>query len=303
MRVAITGSSGLIGRALAGALGADGQQVLRFVRSGTPGPGTATWDPPAGRIDVTALETADAVVHLAGKSIGAARWTVKEKRELVDSRVASTRLLATTMAGLDRGPRVLVCASGIGYYGDRGDEVLTETSPPGSGFLAGLSVAWEAAADPARAAGLRVVHVRTGLVQTPQGGTLARLLPLFRLGLGSRFGSGGQWWSWITLDDVVGIYRHALATPTLAGPVNAVAPNPVTNAEYTAALARVVGRPRLVPFVPRFGPRLVLGEMADELVFYSARVQPAAALVAGYRFRWPELTPALRHLLGHPAAA
>ena len=230
-------------------------------------------------------------------SIGARPWTRRVRQEILGSRVRSTRLLADTLAGLAGrgGPRVLVVASAVGYYGNRGDEPLTEASAPGGGFLAGVCRAWEAAADPARAAGVRVVHVRTGLVQA-RGGLLGRPLPHYKLGLGGRLGSGRQWWSWIALDDVVGIYRHALTAEELRGPINATAPHPVTNAEYAATLARVLGRPALLP-IPRFAPRLLLGDMAEELLFFSAKAAPAAALATGYSFRFPTLEPALRHIL------
>jgi uncharacterized protein (TIGR01777 family) len=273
--------------------------VLRLTRSPSPGPGAARWDPAGGTIDSEALVKADAVVHLAGRSIAALRWTPKVKREILDSRSRGTRLLATTMADLPDGPRVLVTASGVNFYGDRGDEVLTETSPSGEGFLAEVCRQWEGAADPARAAGIRTVHVRTGFVQTPRGGVLPRLLPLFRAGLGGRFGSGRQWWSWVTFDDVIGIYRHALATNAASGPLNATAPNPVTNVEFTATLAKVLRRPTLLP-VPSFAPKLLLGQMADELLFASARVHPAATESSGYSFQHATLESALRHLLTHP---
>ena len=309
MHVAVTGSTGLIGSALVRLLVAEGHTVTRLTRSQTRGSSDpsgqvdeASWDPGGGTVDTGALAAADAVVHLAGKGIASGRWTDAAKREIRESRARGTRLLAETMAGLADGPRVLVSASGVHYYGDRGDEVLTERSGPGGGFLAEVCRAWEGAADPARAAGLRVVHVRTGVTQTREGGSLPKQLPLFRLGLGGRFGSGRQWWSWVSLHDVAGIYRHALVSDGLEGAVNAAAPNPVTNAEFTATLARVLGRPALAP-VPRLGPRLVLGEMAEELLFYSIRVQPEATLASGYRFRWPELEPALRHLLNRPTAA
>jgi len=258
-------------------------------------------------IDAAALAGVDAVVNLAGKGIGARPWTAGVKREITESRVRGTRLLAETLAGLAResggstGPRVLVVASGAHYYGDRGDESLSEGSSPGQGFLSGVCQAWEAAADPARAAGIRVVHVRTGPVQA-RGGMLAVLAPLYKLGLGGRLGSGRQWWSWIALDDVVGVYRHAIATEELEGPVDATAPHPVTNAEHSATLARVLGRPALLP-VPRFAPRLLLGDMAEELLFYSAKAAPAAALATGYVFRFPALEPALRHVLRRPSAS
>jgi uncharacterized protein len=301
MLVAVTGSTGMIGSALVSRLAGDGHEVLRLTRSPSPGPGAARWDPAGGTIDAEALAKADAVVHLAGRPIASLRWTAKVKREILASRVQGTRLLADTMAGLPDGPRVLVTASGIHYYGDRGDEVLTETSPAGEGlFLSEVCREWEAAADPARAAGIRTVHVRTGFVQTPRGGALQLQAPLFRLGLGGRLGSGRQWWSWVTLDDVVGIYRHAVVSGAASGPLNATAPNPVTNAEYTAALARVLGRPALLP-VPGFAPRLLAGRIADELLLSSSRVHPAATEASGYTFQHPELEPALRHLLDRPA--
>jgi uncharacterized protein (TIGR01777 family) len=302
MLVAVTGSTGLIGAALARRLEAEGHRVLRFTRSAPSGPDQARWDPMAGRIDADALATADAVVHLAGRGIGdGLRWTRKTKRDIRESRVRGTRLLAETMAALagDGGPRVLVCASGVHWYGDRGDEVLTESSGPGSGFLAGVAHAWEAAADPARAAGLRVVHIRNGIVQAAKAPVVARQLPLFRLGLGGRLGSGREWWSWIALDDTVGLYRHALLTDDLQGPVNGTAPNPVTNATYAATLARVLARPAFM-VAPRFGLRLVLGELAKELLFPSLRVRPAVAQASGYTFRFPDLEPALRHVLHRP---
>src|SRR6266508_1856862 len=264
MHVAVTGSTGLIGSALVRLLVAEGHTVTRLTRSEPRGSSgsvrEARWDPAAGTVDAGALAGTDALVHLAGKAISSGRWTRKVKREIRESRVR------------------------------------------GTGLLAEVCQAWERAADPARASGLRVVHVRTGPAQTTAGGSLPRQLPLFRLGLGGRFGSGRQWWSWIALDDVVGIYRHALVTDGLEGAVNATAPNPVTNAEFTTTLARVLGRPALAP-VPKLGPRLVLGEMAEELLFSSIRVQPEAPLARGYEFRWPELEPTLRHLLNRPAAA
>jgi len=306
MLVAVTGASGLIGTALARRLEAEGHQVLRLTRSRPTGPGQVQWDPAAGRLDPDALAKADAVVHLAGAGIGdKLRWTAKVKRDILQSRVEGTGLVARTMAELAKGPgpggpRVLVCASGAHYYGDRGDEVLTEASGPGDGFLAGVVRQWEAAADPARAAGLRVVHLRTTPVQDASGAGLQKQALLFRLGLGGRFGSGRQWLSWIALDDIAGAYLHALTHDDLDGPLNAAAPNPVTNAEFTTTLARVLHRPAAL-HVPAFAPRLVLGEFADEMLFASIRVRPARLLETGYRFRFPELEPALRHTLGRPA--
>jgi uncharacterized protein (TIGR01777 family) len=300
--VAVTGSTGLIGGVLVRQLEADGHRVLRFTRSQPTRSDQARWDPMGGRIDADALARADAVVHLAGRGIGdGLRWTRRIKEEILQSRVRGTRLLAEAMAGAagSGGPRVLVCASGIHSYGDGGDAVLTESSRPGSGFLAEVVRQWEAAADRARAAGLRVVHIRNGIVQAAKAPVLARQLPLFRLGLGGRLGSGRQWWSWVALDDTVGLYRHALLADDLEGPVNGTAPNPVTNAEFTATLARVLGRPAFLA-VPEVVPRLLLGQLAEELLFASLRVQPAAAQASGYAFRFPELEPALRHLLDRP---
>jgi uncharacterized protein len=301
MLVAVTGASGLIGTALVGRLQAEGHRVLRLTRSRPSGPDQLQWDPMAGRLDPDALAKADAVVHLAAANIGdKLRWTARTKREILQTRVEGTGLVARTMAELAKGPggpRVLVCASGAHYYGDRGDEVLTEASSGGRGFLADVVRQWEAAADPARAAGLRVVHLRTGPIQDAAGAGLPKQALMFRLGVGGRFGSGRQWLSWIALDDIAGAYLHALAREDLDGPVNAVAPNPVTNAEFTATLARILHRPAVL-HVPAFAPRLVLGEFADEMLFSSMRVRPARLQATGYRFRFPELEPALRHTLG-----
>jgi uncharacterized protein len=301
MLVAVTGASGLIGTALVGRLQAEGHRVLGLTRSRPSGPDQLQWDPMAGRLDPDALAKADAVVHLAAANIGdKLRWTARTKREILQTRVEGTGLVARTMAELAKGPggpRVLVCASGAHYYGDRGDEVLTEASSGGRGFLADVVRQWEAAADPARAAGLRVVHLRTGPIQDAAGAGLPKQALMFRLGVGGRFGSGRQWLSWIALDDIAGAYLHALAREDLDGPVNAVAPNPVTNAEFTATLARILHRPAVL-HVPAFAPRLVLGEFADEMLFSSMRVRPARLQATDYRFRFPELEPALRHTLG-----
>jgi uncharacterized protein (TIGR01777 family) len=301
MLVAVTGSTGLVGGALTPRLAAGGHQVVRLVRPATtallPGERAVSWDPAAGAIDSTGLVGVDAVVHLAGESIASGRWTEARKRRIRASRVGSTRLLAEALARLARPPRVLVAASATGYYGDRGDEVLREESAPGSGFLAGVCREWEAAAEPAARHGIRVVHLRIGLVLSRAGGALASLLTPFRLGAGGPVGSGAQYWSWITLDDLLGAILHALTTEALAGPVNAVAPNPVSNREFAKTLGRVLRRPALLR-LPAFAARLVLGEMADALLLASARVVPARLQATGYAFRAPTLEGALRHELG-----
>jgi uncharacterized protein (TIGR01777 family) len=302
MHVAVTGASGLIGSALTALLTTGGHRVTRLVRRPARDGDEVSWDPEGGTIDADRLRGVDAVVNLAGENVGGGRWTVEHKRRVLDSRVRGTRLLAETLAKLDDGPRVLVNASGINAYGyDRGDELLTEDSSPGGGFLADVVRQWEAATEPARSAGLRVVLVRTGIVQSPAGGALKLQLPLFRLGVGGPLGSGRQWTSWITLDDIVGLYLHALTTPDLEGVLNATAPEPVTNAEYTRVLARVLRRPARIR-VPRLGPAVLLGrEGAKQTALVNLRVLPERALAGGYRFRHPDLETGLRHLLGRTA--
>lgn len=300
-RVAITGMSGMVGTELGRVLSTGGHVPLAVVRNGSDPPeaahGTAGWDIGAGTMEAAALEGLDAVVHLAGEPI-AGRWTPEKRRRIVDSRVEGTGLLARTLAGLERPPGVLVCASAIGLYGDRGDTRLDEAATPGDGFLADVVRAWEEAADPARAAGIRVVHLRLGLVLWPGGGALERLLLPMRAGVGGRLGSGRQWWSWVTLDDVVGAVLHAVATDELEGPVNVAAPGAVRNAEFTDVLARVLNRPAFLP-APAAALRAVLGEdAADELLLSSARVVSAALERTGYRFSDPVLEAALRHQLG-----
>ncbi|MGH9111839.1 MAG: TIGR01777 family oxidoreductase, partial [Acidimicrobiales bacterium] len=260
------------------------------------------WDPAGGTIEGGALAGIDAVVHLAGAGIGDKRWTPERKREIRESRTLGTGLLTRTLAELPRPPAVLVSASAIGYYGERGDEELTESSPPGDSVIADVVQAWEGAAQPAVDAGIRTVFARSGMVLSAEAGALPRMLPLFRFFVGGRLGSGRQWWSWVSIDDEVGAIRFAIDRGDLVGPVNVTAPEPVTNAQFTAALGSVMHRPTVVP-VPAFGPRLVLGrELADELLFTSQRVVPTALTAAGYRFAHPDLPTALRAVLGSRAA-
>lgn len=294
MDVAVTGSSGLIGTALVRRLTADGHTVRRVVRSGEGG---VRWDPAAGTIDAEALAGVDAVVHLAGEGIGNRRWSEAQKQRILDSRVEGTGLIAATMAQLDPKPAVLLSASGISVYGDRGDGVCTEATEPGEGFLPDVVRAWEAAAGLAAEAGIRTAFLRSGVVQSPDGGALKKQLPLFRFGLGGPMGGGRQWFPWISIDDEVGAIVHLL-TADVTGPVNLVAPEAVTNATFTKVLGSVVGRPTLLP-IPKFGPRLLLGrELADTLLFWSTRAAPAALEASGYEFRHPTLEPALRAMLG-----
>ena len=294
MRIAVTGSRGFLGSALASFLAQQHHEVVRVVRSGAAA-GDIVWDPAAGRVPSGAFDGVDGVVHLAGESL-AGRWTPAKKAAIHDSRLRGTRALSDALAGAPRRPRVLVCASAVGYYGNRGGEILTEHSMPGTGFLADVCQAWEAAADPARQAGIRVVSLRIGVVLSPKGGALAKLLTPFQLGLGGVVGDGRQYWSWIALDDVIGAMDRALMHQALAGPVNVVAPSPATNREFTATLGRVLGRPTMVP-LPAFAARLMLGEFADEALLASARVQPSVLVGSGYRFRYPDLESALRHVL------
>ncbi len=298
MHVAVTGSTGLIGTALAKRLSADGHQVTRLVRR-TPRPGEARWDPLAGTIEVAPLGDVDAVVNLAGAGIGDHRWTDEYKQELIDSRVRGTELLATTMAALDRPSAALLSGSAVGFYGARGDEELDESSDAGSGFLADLAVRWEAATAAATEAGIRVAHLRTGIVLSDRGGALKKQLPLFKLGLGGKMGSGKQWQSWISLDDEVGAIVHLL-NGTHAGPVNLTAPNPVTQAEFANTLARVLGRPAFLP-IPSFGPKLLLGgELADNLLFTGQRILPKVLQATDYEFRHDTLEQSLRVILQRP---
>ncbi|HYI61128.1 MAG TPA: TIGR01777 family oxidoreductase [Acidimicrobiales bacterium] len=303
MRIAVSGSRGLIGSALVRSLQADGHRVARLVRAGgRVGEGDVRWDIEAGEIDTAALEGVDGVVHLAGEGIAAGRWTDEHKRRVRESRTRGTALLSEALAALDVSPRVLLSGSAVGYYGDRGDEELTEASPAGDGFLPELCTAWEAAAGVARQAGIRVAHLRSGIVLDPEGGALAKQLLPFKLGLGGRAGRGDQWLPWITLADEVRAIRFLL-DHDVAGPVNLAAPAPVTNATFARTLGRVLRRPAVIP-LPHLLTKLPagIGPLVDNLLFPSAKVRPAALTEAGFTFEDPELEPALRALLDRPAA-
>ena len=295
MRVLISGATGLVGTGLAGLLGARGDQVLRLTR-GPAAPGAVPWDPQVGALDPRALEGLDAVVHLAGENIAGGRWTPARKARIRESRVQGTRLLCERLAQCQRPPAVLASASAIGYYGDRGEALLSEDSPSGQGFLAEVCRAWEEAAEPARTHGLRVAHLRFGMILSARGGALARMLLPFRLGLGGRIGSGRQYLSWIALDDALRVLCQVLDQPTLRGPLNVVAPQPCTNAEFTQTLGQVLRRPTVLP-LPAWAARLALGEMAEGLLLSSQRVLPARLLESGFRFELPDLAGALRQLL------
>jgi hypothetical protein len=295
-RVVIGGASGMIGSAVAAALRARGDTVHRLVRRAEiQEPDEIWWNPVENTIDDVALQGADVVLHFGGRSLDA-RWAEPVKQEIRQSRVRSTRLLAETVAKLDRKPSTLLVVSATGFYGDRDDEVLEETSARGHGFLADVVVAWEAAADPAREAGIRVIHPRCAPVLSERGGALARMLPVFRLGAGGTLGNGRQWFSWIALDDLVRAVEWLLDESALDGAVNVSSPEPVTNAEFTEVLGRVLHRPT-VTRAPEFALRLVYGEMADEMLFTSQRVVPRRLLNAGFRFTYPKLEDALRHIL------
>lgn len=277
------------------ALSARGYRVTPLVRR-EPGPGEIRWDPAGGGLDPEALRGVEAVVHLAGENISDGRWTASRKQELLESRRTGTRLLAEAVARATGGPRTMISASAIGYYGDRGDEQLTETSAPGAGFLPEVAEAWEKATEPAKAAGVRTVSIRIGLLLTPEGGLLQRMLSPFRLGVGGPLGNGKQWMSWIAADDLMGGFLHALSRDDIRGAVNAVAPEPVRNADFTRTLGRVLHRPAVIP-VPAFALRLAFGEMADGAILASTRVVPAVLQASGFPFKHPTLEPALRHLL------
>jgi uncharacterized protein len=294
--ILLSGSSGLIGNSLIRTLKQNRISTIRLHRK-LSSDDAALWDPYAAKPvhDPESLEGITAAVHLSGANV-AARWTSSYKRTILESRVTPTRALATLLAGLRSRPAVLVCASAIGIYGGRGDEVLTEASAPGGGFLADVCVSWEKATQPATDAGIRVVHLRLGVVLSPAGGALARMLPVFRAALGGRVGSGRQWMSWIALPDATRAIMFALETPTLSGPVNVVAPNPVTNSEFARALGAVLHRPTLLP-VPAFALSLAFGEMAKATILESERVIPERLIRAGFHFEYPDLEAGLRAVL------
>ncbi|HXM37832.1 MAG TPA: TIGR01777 family oxidoreductase [Gemmatimonadales bacterium] len=301
MKIVVSGASGLIGSALAPRLASQGHDVVPLVRR-VPRPGErgVAWDPETGRIDQGGLEGCDVVVHLAGENVFG-RWTAAKKQRIRDSRVKGTRLLSEALARLARRPSVLLAASAIGYYGHRGDEELTEQSSPGDDFLAHVGREWEAATVPAARAGIRVVNLRFGVVLTPTGGALAKMLPPFRLGLGGHVGSGSQFLSWIAFDDALDAIMHMLITTSLAGPVNVTAPGPVTNRDFAKTLGRVLRRPAVVP-VPAFALRMAFGAEGADMLQSGQRVLPARLLSSGFRFQYGELEPALRHLLAAPSS-
>ncbi|MFC9296983.1 TIGR01777 family oxidoreductase [Streptomyces sp. NPDC057011] len=295
MRIAVTGSTGLLGSALVRSLRADGHEVVRFVRRPPAAADEARWDPGRGYVDRDALAGCGAVVHLAGAGVGDQRWTAAYKKEIRDSRILGTDTMARALAALAQPPQAFVVGSAVGYYGDAGDRVLDEHAPAGTGFLAGVCVEWEAAAQPARAAGIRTAYARTGLVVAPEGGAWGRMFPLFRAGLGGRLGSGRQYWPYISLRDHIAALRHVIDTPSLSGPVNLTAPEPLTNRQVTAAMARVLRRPAALP-VPAVALRIALGEFASD-VLGSQRAVPTRLLESGFVFREPGIEQAIRAAL------
>jgi uncharacterized protein (TIGR01777 family) len=297
MKILISGASGLVGKALVSTLRADGHSVARLVRPGSAASaGDIVWDPMTATVDVAAMEGMEAVVHMSGANIAQGRWTAARKAVLRSSRIDTTRVLVDALASLRQKPRVFVCASAIGYYGNRGDEVLTESSAIGTDFIALLVRDWEAEANRAEASGIRTVMLRFGVILSSEGGALSRMLLPFKFGLGGRLGSGRQWMSWIALDDAVAIVRAAIADERLAGPLNVVAPNPVRNADLTRITAAVLHRPAILA-APAFALRIALGEMADALLLASQRVIPERLLAAGYSFQFAEFESALRNVL------
>ncbi|MDQ3666501.1 MAG: TIGR01777 family oxidoreductase [Acidobacteriota bacterium] len=296
MKLLISGSHGLVGKALFKSLRAKGHEIFRLVRHAPVSDSEIEWSPDRYSIALARLEGFDAVVHLAGESIASGRWDEEKKHKIRESRVKGTKLLSDALAKLARPPQTLISASAIGYYGNRGNQLLTETSPAGDDFLAGVCIEWENSTAHAAEKEIRVVNTRFGIILDSEGGALAKMLTPFRMGVGGKIGSGEQWMSWIALDDVVGAIEFVLATDTLKGPVNFVAPNPVRNYEFTKTLGKVLSRPTIFP-IPAFGVRLVFGEMADALLLSSQRVEVKKLNEAGYQFRYSVLEAALRHVL------
>jgi uncharacterized protein (TIGR01777 family) len=299
MRIIIAGASGMIGQALTCGLREAGHEVFRLVRRAAAEPNEVSWNPAAGEIDAARLETMDAVINLSGENIGAGRWTATRRERILRSRIDATRTLVSAMAKRSRQPAVFLSASAVGYYGDRGDEVLTERASIGHGFLPEVCLAWETHAEGAARAGIRTVLLRFGVVLSAEGGALAKMLPLFRVGLGGPLGRGNQWMSWIALPDVVGIVDHALTDSSLRGPVNVVAQHPVLNREFAATLGRVLRRPAFIP-APAVALNIVFGQMARETILISQRAVPERLEKAGYLFAYPDLESALRAILDPP---
>lgn len=298
MRILVSGSHGLVGSALTRSLEAQGEvDVIRLVRhSVTPGAKEIEWNPVSYSIGVGQMEDVDAVIHLAGENIAESRWSREKKRRIRESRVNGTKLLCDALVSLKEPPRAFLCASAIGYYGDRGDELLTEESSPGEDFLAGVCVDWEKSTNGAAEKGIRVVNLRFGIILSAEGGALKQMMPPFRLGIGGRIGSGKQWMSWITLDDIVGAIEHILYHGDIGGPINVVSPNPIRNAEFTKSLGQAISRPTIFP-IPEFGVRLAFGEMADSLLLSSQRVSSQRLTESGYPFRARNIQEALSRLL------
>jgi uncharacterized protein (TIGR01777 family) len=296
MKILISGSHGLVGSALANSLRRDGYEVFNLVRRAPHSESEVEWYPERGSLALARLEGMDAVVHLAGESIAEGRWNDEKKKRIRESRVKGTTVLSEALANLRHPPKTLISASAIGYYGSRGDLILTEQSAPGNDFLAGVCLEWERATESASQQGIRVVKARFGVILSADGGALKKMLPPFRMGVGGRIGSGKQWMSWIALDDVIAGLTFAINNEALVGPVNFVAPKPVTNAEFTKALGKALSRPTIFP-IPEFGVRLAFGEMADALLLSSQRVKPAELEGKSYNFAYPELTGALQNVL------
>ncbi|MCC7529201.1 MAG: TIGR01777 family oxidoreductase [Candidatus Melainabacteria bacterium] len=296
MKVAITGSTGLVGKKIASGLKSEGHQVVKLVRGNPHGTDEFSWDPNSDKIDAEAFDGVDAVIHLAGENIATKRWTSEQKEKIKESRIKGTKLIAATLAGLDKPPRTLVSTSAIGFYGDRGNEILTEESTSGAGFLAGVCRDWEGATRTAESKGIRVIHARLGVVLSREGGALKMMLPPFMMGAGGPLGDGKQYMSWIDLDDTAKAFIYLATRAGVDGPVNVVAPNPETNAQFTKTLAKVIHRPAFFP-VPTIGVKVLFGEMGEELLLSSNRVSSSKLIKAGFQFTYPVLESALKHEL------